>query len=194
MYAFERDFATLVSRLPITVLAAVINKQEYANDTAAAARPPKDPTWPLDLYHIAFDFILERFVAFLEQQSGAGTIVIAEARGKKEDRQLSEHYHYRRVTPTQFYSAERFALLPDRLEFRGKDDQVAGLELADMLAPQIASCTLGHDETRLLVWQATKPKIWMRGDGQPGGVGLKTFPSRIGRQIMGAPLKSPEGP
>src|SRR5688572_9311429 len=133
MHAFEQDFAALVASLPITVLASVINKQEYAANTVAAARPPKDPTWPLDLYHIAFDFILERFVELLEQRRGAGTIVIAEARGKKEDRQLSEHYHRRRVTPTQFYSAERFALLPERLEFRQKSDQVAGLELADLL-------------------------------------------------------------
>ena len=158
MYAFEREFAALVASLPITVLASVINKQEYAADTVAAVRPPKDPTWPRDLYHVAFDFILERFVEFLEQRRGVGTIVIAEARGKREDRQLSEHYYNRRTTPTQFYSTERFALLPGRLEFRGKSDQVAGLELADLLGPQIASCTLGYDAGRLLVWQATRPK------------------------------------
>jgi hypothetical protein len=136
-----------VSQLPIVVVASAISKQECKERFESPRRRPSDPTWPLDLYHLAMDFVLERSVEFLEQQRGDGTGVVAEARGKREDRQLREHYERRRMTPTQFYSAERFALLPERLEFRDKNVQVALVELADLMAPRIASRTLGRDES-----------------------------------------------
>ncbi len=151
LHAFEQDFAALVSRLPLSVLAAVINKSEY---TLEAARvPSKDPTWPSDLYYVAVDFVVERFVEFLEHRKGTAGGFVAEARahGGRLDQELVAHYARRRLVPTQFYSAERFAVLPPAIEIRTKDDRVAGLELADLLAPQIASRVLGHDEARLLI-------------------------------------------
>ena len=195
LHAFERDLANLVSRLPIAVVAAVINKQEYVN--LAVPRPPKDPTWPRDLYLLAADFVVERFVELLEQRQGIGGRFVAEARGRREDDQLRAHYLSTLQKPTQFYSPERFSILPGEIEFKTKDDRVAGLEIADLFAPQIATRTLRADDARLLIWQAIRPKIWMRGDDGPGGVGLKTFPSQVGRTIMATPrdrLKSPEDP
>lgn len=87
-------------------------------------------------------------------------------------------------------------MLHDSLTFKLKSDTVAGLELADLLAPPIATRTLQDDEDAEAkpLWQAAKTKIWLRGDNLPGGVGLKTFPGAHGRSIMNVPLKASEGP
>jgi len=187
MYAFERSLATLFETLPILVIAAVIDKRAYRARLAEIHE--RDATLPRDLYLMAADFVLERFVEVLEQQRAGAAAVVAESRGRREDAELRGHYARRREEGTQFYSAERFAMLPVEISFRTKDDRVAGLELADPLAPPIATRTIREDAERSLLWRAVRPKIWLRGDERPGGVGLKTFPDSIGREIMGVPLR-----
>jgi len=167
LFAFEQDIADLIARLPLTVLATIINKSEYTLE--AAARPALDPTWPTDLYHVAVDSVLERFVEFLEQRGGTGSALVAEARSPRkagegrEDRLLRAHYEGRLDVPTRFFTRERFAaVLPPTVDFRTKSDRVAGLELADLLAPQIATRTLRQIDDRLLIWQAVRSKFWVR--------------------------------
>ncbi|MBI4495140.1 MAG: DUF3800 domain-containing protein [Chloroflexi bacterium] len=192
LYTFELGLAALIQRLPLVILAASIHKTEYRQQYGVAE--PAGPSLPLDLYLLAVDFVIERLTGFLEQQRGIASAIVVEARGKRENRLLAQHYAERLKSGTQFYSSERFNVLPRALSLKSKADRVAGLEVADLLAPPIATRTLRADAEQKPLWQAIKPKIWLRGDDRPGGVGLKTFPSSIGRAIMQAPSKSANGP
>ena len=187
MYEFERSLASLVASLPIAIVAAVLDKRAYSANVQEIHE--RDATLPRDLYFMSLDFVLERFVEVLEQRRAEAGGVVMEARGRREDEQLANHYHQRRIDGTQFYSSERFAALPSRPQFRTKHDRVAGLELADLLAPPIATRTIRDETETRLLWQSVRPKIWLRGDNRPGGVGLKTFPYPRGREIMGVPLE-----
>jgi hypothetical protein len=92
-------------------------------------------TWRYDPYHYCLAVLLERFVFFLNRHSCRGD-VMAESRGGKEDNRLKASFHRlwesgtEYVEPTQFQSA----LTSGQLKIKPKRVNVAGLQLADLLA------------------------------------------------------------
>jgi len=79
--------------------------------------------------------LLERYVMFLEPSGHRGDIMI-EARGGKEDTKLNEIYAYFRkfgsdnVSPTQW----DMRMTSTQLKLKRKEANIAGLQLADLLA------------------------------------------------------------
>ena len=60
---------------------------------------------------------------------------MAEARGKREDAQLLRKYEeFRQHGDDRLSGAEVRATYPDTLQFRRKDQNIAGLQIADLLA------------------------------------------------------------
>lgn len=60
---------------------------------------------------------------------------MAEARGKTEDRLLGEAFEATLAKGTWFHSADRFqkTLTSNKIKFKTKRDDIAGLQLADLL-------------------------------------------------------------
>lgn len=92
-------------------------------------------TWRYHPYHYCLHVLLERYVLFLEQQKVVGD-VLAEARGGKEDRKLKDSFTGAYEKGTDYVSAERFqtVLTSKELKLKQKSNNIAGLQLADMLA------------------------------------------------------------
>jgi hypothetical protein len=199
-WAFEGDLAQLVRRLDMTVFCAAINKAEYV--VRHGRTRPVDRYLPTNLYLMALDFVLERFVKLLEEEgTAAGRVVtgrvIAETRGARENEELREEYDELRRRGTQFVSAIRFRrVLWPELQFAEKSARLAGLELADVCAAPIATQVL-KPGTPSAMWEAIAPKIWVSGVARKGHLGLKVFPRSAALDSLFGGLaqkKSPGGP
>lgn len=92
-------------------------------------------TWRYDPYHYCLEMLLERYVLFLDRISSRGD-TMAESRGGKEDRRLKDSFHRLWEQGTHFLSAERIqaTLTSSQLKIKPKANNIAGLQLADLIA------------------------------------------------------------
>lgn len=92
-------------------------------------------TWRHDPYHYCLEVLTERFVLWLEANQAVGDIMI-ESRGGKEDLRLKKSYHRIWENRSDFISADRFqkVLTSSQLKVKAKSNNIAGLQIADLLA------------------------------------------------------------
>jgi hypothetical protein len=136
---FNAKMLSLMDSTDYRVVTAVIDKQEHLR---------KYSVWRHEPYHYCLQVVLERYVMMLESLRSKGDVMV-EGRGKKENRKLEEAYKniYKRgsrdyVTDKTTITAERLqARLNSReIKIRPKAANVAGLQLADLLAnPSVRS-------------------------------------------------------
>jgi hypothetical protein len=86
-------------------------------------------------YHYCVAALLERYAGWLSFKGAEGD-VMAESRGKKEDQELIQAYENTIQKGTRFHSAQKFqkVLTSKKIKLKKKEDAIAGLELADLLA------------------------------------------------------------
>lgn len=126
--AFMADLSEVMSACDYKLLAVAIRKDEHAR----RYRYPADP------YDLALTFALERLVSVLEAAHQTDVSIVAEKRGKNEDRQL--HLAFQRVVTlgTAYVSAERFQKITFHLRFLPKSMNIVGTQMADLAAYPIA--------------------------------------------------------
>lgn len=92
-------------------------------------------TWRYDPYHYCLEMLLERYVLFLNRINARGD-TMAESRGGKEDRRLKDSFHRLVEQGTHFLNAERIqaTLTSQQLKIKPKANNIAGLQLADLIA------------------------------------------------------------
>lgn len=92
-------------------------------------------TWRYDPYHYCLAVLLERFVFFLNGADARGD-VLAESRGGKADRRLKNSFEKLGVNGTSYVESQQFqqALTSRQLKVKPKLNNIAGLQLADLLA------------------------------------------------------------
>ncbi len=123
---FNSDLLALLTTWDYSVISVCIDKKTH-KDTYQV--------WRYDPYHYCLAMLLERYCFFLEAKSARGD-VIAESRSGKEDMRLKGAFHRIWDEGTEFVSPERFqAVLTSRqLKVKPKANNIAGLQLADLLA------------------------------------------------------------
>lgn len=96
-----------------------------------------------DMYHMALQFCLERLNDFLlsKNQHGRLTHIIAEGRGKREDKLLKEEFD---CVLSNAYDAKQshkrdYTLTPMELKFAKKAANSTGLQLADLVGRPVGS-------------------------------------------------------
>lgn len=94
-------------------------------------------------YHYCLNVLLERYVKFLSGRNARGD-VLAEARGKKEDRALQSEFERFYADGTNFVSDSvvQSRLTSKKLKLETKEARVCGLEMSDMLATPMKFLTL----------------------------------------------------
>lgn len=134
--AFYKDFERSLGQLNISVVACVIMKNKHFANYGLEAKDP---------YLLSFDNLLNRLVFDLnDDQRGK---IVAESRNSVLDNQLEIAYLASRVEGTnKVRPAELKLKLDSSISFRQKSDNVAGLQLADMVASPIARHYLGKPE------------------------------------------------
>lgn len=124
--SFDEELLSLLKSWDYTVLTVCIDKKNHKESYT---------TWRYDPYHYCLAVLLERYFYFLNRKNEVGD-VIAESRGGKEDKRLKASYHRLWEQGTDFVASDRFqkVLTSCQLKVKSKQNNVAGLQLADLLA------------------------------------------------------------
>ena len=128
--------------------------------------------YPADPYELALTFALERLLPLLESAAQTEVRIIAEKRGKREDRELYTSFQRVVSAGTSFVDGARFRRIRFSLIFIPKSMNVIGHQMADLAAYPIARQVLDPTKPNP-AFDIVKPKIY-RGLGQVKG--LKIFP------------------
>ena len=141
---FLSELSALMAELPFTLFITAIDKTTYVGRYGDGAKNP---------YDVALEYSFERILHFLEANEENDLPVIAEARGGQEDDALRASF-YRLMTQGTYYNkAERFQKLVCPISFRRKQDNICGIQLADLCAHPTARHLLKPDAViRRLRW------------------------------------------
>jgi hypothetical protein len=104
-------------------------------------------TWRFDPYHYCLVILLERLTFFLERVEARGD-VMAESRGGKEDRRLKDSFLRLWGRGTEYVSPDRFQarLTSKQLKVKQKQNNIAGLQIADLVAHPSRNEILGEND------------------------------------------------
>lgn len=140
--AFNQDLLKLLAELDYVVITAVIDKLEHSN---------RYKSWRFDPYHYCLTVVVERYIMWLSEHNSHGD-VLAESRGGKEDRRLKDSFERVCEKGSDFIKPEQFAarLTSRQLKVKNKSNNIAGLQIADLLAhPSYRACLLRHEHQAL---------------------------------------------
>ncbi len=174
--AFESDLCALITSAEFTLTGICIDK-------LAMKREYPDPFHP---YHLALGFMLQRYCGWLNHTNRSGD-AMAESRGGREDMRLKAAYEHIRDHGDMHHSSDfyRRVLTSGQIKLNKKSANVAGLQLADVLARAVRDDILAGNErptehvapfdARVLA--AIQPKYNHHlHDGRVGGYGRVLFP------------------
>lgn len=158
--SFYESVSAFFAQSTVTLVAAAIDKQKLKQQY-------RDPDHP---YNMALQFCLERVYLHIHGSLRPGEIVtfVFEKRGVTEDKLLAEKFDL-------FCQRNACnAVLPFRACFAAKEENITGLQVADLAAYPISRYVESKNEERP-DWVAIKPRI---RSGRHGidGYGLKVFP------------------
>ena len=122
---FDAEFLSLVKEVDYQIITVVIDKNQHADKYLRPRHP----------YHWGLWCMLERYCNFLRHRNSRGD-VMAETRGKKEDKKLQDVFgrFYRSDSSFANSANIQLRLASAEIKFRGKAHLICGLELADLLA------------------------------------------------------------
>ena len=123
---FNAELLLLLSELEYKVITVVLDKKEHKE---------RYLVWLHDPYHYCMRILVERYVLFLESSRTVGD-VMCESRGGKEDNRLKKSFHKIYLEGTEYVSSEKFQtfLTSSQLKVKPKANNVAGLQIADLIA------------------------------------------------------------
>jgi Protein of unknown function (DUF3800) len=173
--AFNRDLLDLIRQTAFLLATVVIDK---------VAMVEQYRVWRQDPYHYCMQVLLERYVGELQGRGATGDVV-AEARGKAEDKRLKRAYRRIYEGGTNFVKADDFAsvLKSRQLHFKTKGHNIPGLQLADLIAYPSYRAVLAArrnqrmpDDFNSRMVGAFRDKYRRGANGQVWGRGQKWLP------------------
>jgi hypothetical protein len=159
---FLNKLTALMTAMPATLIAVVIDKSKMIEDYRNPANP----------YEYALEAGLERVFMHLDslEQTRGNTPIVVETRGKREDAELE--LAFRRVIDGGNALRRRF---PFQLRMTSKLSNSAGLQLTDLMARPVAMHHLRPDQPNR-AFEIIKKKLESGPDGEIEGWGLKRLP------------------
>ena len=143
--------------------------------------------WHHHPYHYCLSVLLERFILFLRRRNHRGDVMV-ESRGGREDMKLKESYArlYRRGTDYVGPELWRKHLSSRQLKVKPKSADIAGLQLADLIAhPSRREILLDHslivDKRKIFgdkICEILRREKYLRNEqtGRIEGYGKKLLP------------------
>lgn len=124
--AFDQAILQFLAEQRYVVVTVTIDKKTHIEYYGQAAFHP---------YHYCLTAMLERYCGFLNFYNAVGDVMI-ETRNKRENRELQTAYTGLLASGTRFRRAEFFCrvLTSKEIKFKTKDANIAGLQIADLLA------------------------------------------------------------
>lgn len=128
-----------------------------------------------DVYGLSLSYLIERSIFFIdniENNKNPEISIVVERRGKKEDNKLLNYYNGLRNRGTKWVTAERLRSRISDFGFKNKNDNIIGLQIADLIAYPVTIHLL-HPKRENPSYEAVKNNIF-----QDNGVllGQKVIP------------------
>jgi len=165
----QRFFARLnelVASLDFKLVACAIRKDEHLARYGVAA---------LDPYMLSLDVLVERFCFEVGEATDGGTIV-AERRNATLDHELELAFLNLKIRGTRYVDAAQIERRITGLALRSKKDNIAGLQLADLMATPIGRGLLGKKD--LQDYEIIRSKFRTNWRGEYKGFGLIVLPKK----------------
>lgn len=159
---FYRELNDLLRKLPFQVVACVIRKDDHLQRYGVAA---------LDPYMLSLDVLVERFC--MDIGTGGG-VIVAERRDPTLDRELDIAWLNLKVQGTRYFQARVIESRIVGLNLRPKSANIAGLQLADLVATPIGRKVLG--KTVKEDYRVVEEKFRRSRTGKVEGYGLVVLP------------------
>jgi hypothetical protein len=121
---FNQTLLEALSRWEYQVITIVLDKKAHRDQYSV---------WRYHPYHYCMSVMLERFVLFLHYNGERGDVMV-ESRKGKEDEKLKDSYRRLYQNGTDFVPAERWRERLTSSELKPKSANIAGLQLADIIA------------------------------------------------------------
>lgn len=161
---FYEKLNQLMRELKYSVVACTVHKLQHLSRYGVAA---------LDPYMLSLDVLLEQF-CFDIGRVNAGGVVVAEKRGATLDRQLELAWLNLKIQGTRFQKAIEIEKRITALNLRDKKDNLAGLQLADLVVTPIGRFVLGKSSRE--DWHIVESKFRRNDFGEIDGYGLVSLP------------------
>lgn len=132
--SFNDDFLQLLDKWKFKTITVLIDKLEHQN---------RYTTWRYDPYHYCMAVMFERYHLRLKETGLTGDMMF-ESRGGKEDRRLKEAYKNIFLKGTDWIKPEDIdeTITSKELKIKSKSANVAGLQVADLLAYPLCRFTM----------------------------------------------------
>lgn len=127
---FYDELNKIVSASNYNIIASAIQKEKFVQKFGKLQD---------DIYEIALSFVIEQAIVVLQSiNPGAELSIVIERRGKKEDKQLDDHFQKIQAVGTGILSCAQVNQFKLSFTFRNKKENINGLQLADLVAYPIA--------------------------------------------------------
>ena len=161
---FYGDLNEMMRRLEYSVVACAINKYAYVEHQGNRE---------VDPYALGFEKLIEAFCLEIGDVEGGGEIV-AEKRLPDLDRSLMSSWQSHIARGTENLPSNEIKRRLKGLELRSKVDNVAGLQLADLVVSPIGRHVIGKVDKE--DWRIVEGKLLNVADGARGNHGLIRVP------------------
>lgn len=169
-YDFRQKFFhrlnELMQKLQYSVIACAIRKEDHLAKYGLAA---------LDPYLLSLNVLVERFCFEIGEQFDGGQI-IAEKRNPTLDNELELAWLNLKISGTKFLQAIEIKNRITQLVLRDKKQNLAGLQLADLVVSPIGRFLLGKPAKQ--DWHIIESKFCLAPNGDYMGTGLVVVPKK----------------
>lgn len=173
---FDDDLLALLHDLEYEVINVLIDKGRYKEKYSA---------WTYDTYHYCMRCLVERFHMHLSYKKKMGDIMF-ESRSPQADKKLSASYNRIYHKGTEFIKSDALkkTFTSHELKLSKKKDNIAGIQLADLLSFAARRYTLDHYKIQPingftfndLIIQVVLARKWRNYNGKVEGFGIKLLP------------------
>ena len=164
---FYRDLNLILDESDYCLLGSGIQKERHIKKYGKGAKDP---------YALSLSFIVERLIFYLDSLNKKAHVkILAEERGKKEDRMLLSHFNSIIDRGTYYLKPDRLRQKITGFSFYNKHENITGLQIADLCAYPMARHLL-HPKEPYIPFTIIEKKIYRNKKGRYMGWGLKVFP------------------
>lgn len=162
---FYENLNKAIQENDYAVIASAIQKDNYIKKFGRLSN---------DVYELALSFIIERAIFYLDDINDRekNLEIIIEKRGKKEDKQLEEHFQRLLARGTGYVIPQRLKDYNLEITFKSKRENINGLQLADLIAYPIARYVIEPNRSNP-AFEQVETKIYNKNGKR---YGLKIFP------------------
>jgi hypothetical protein len=162
---FSQALSDLLTSLPVTVVAAVLNKDMHAREYGHFRR---------SAYAFTLPFLMERLV-YLMSARHDGVAVTVQSHGAREDAAFRTVWDEHLAGGSYYHAATEFSSRLVKLDFRAGSDNSSGLQLADLAASACARFVIEPEQPNA-VFSALSAKLYQGTFTEPDRFGLKVIP------------------